>query len=254
MNTQSATATREHIGADAAETTRLPVDARAGHYGAIAYFAVLCYPDIDLRSHQRRNRFTTALLEYFRGIIKYRSGFHRITRARSGSTPNSWLQHPPVMKNEQVFAACNRAEHILHQRRLPCAWIASQLAMLDVSAALKRQQSRLQVSLAGPQRLTGLIESMAEQLGLADPRTMWRYWNETLPVLHLAEEFYFAQPKRPPDDRPQLIVRCVRDHHLWLPSAIKGAELRALDLSSYTAFDPSRRICLLPEITADLSQ
>jgi hypothetical protein len=50
----------EHIAA--AETTRIPVDARAGHHGAIAYFAVLCYPGIDPRSHHRRNQFTTALL------------------------------------------------------------------------------------------------------------------------------------------------------------------------------------------------
>jgi hypothetical protein len=233
--------------AEPAETTRIPVDPRAGHYGAIAYFAVLCYPGIDPRSHQRRNQLTTALLEYFRGIIKYRNGFKRITRGRAERTTNDWLRQPPSMKNAKVFATGNRAEDILREQRLPCAWIASQLAMLHFSEELERQQSRLQIRLTGPQRLTGLIESTAEQLGLAEPRTMWRYWNETLPVLHLAVEFYFAQPEQQPADRPQLTVRCVRDHHLWLAEAVRGAEVRALDLSTYTAFDPARRICLLPE-------
>lgn len=244
LNTASAVTS---TGVEAAETTHVPVDARAGHYGAIAYFAVLCYPGIDPRSHRRRNQFTTALLEYFRGIIKYRSGYQRITRARAESAKNTWLRQPGSMRNEQVFAACNRAEDIVRQQRLPCAWIANQLAMLDVCKELKCQQSRLQISLAGPQRLTGLIETMAEQLGLAETRTMWRYWNETLPVLHLATELYFARPEQRPDDRPHLTVRCVRDHHLWLAGAVTGAELRALQLPDYTTFDPSRRICLLPE-------
>lgn len=102
---------------EAAETTRIPVDARAGHYGAIAYFAVLCYPGIDPRSHQLRNQFTTGLLEYFRGIIKYRAGFKRITRARVGSSENTWLRQPRSMKNEQVFATCNRAENIIREQR-----------------------------------------------------------------------------------------------------------------------------------------
>lgn len=34
--------------AAAAETTHIPVDARAGYCGAIAYFAVLRYPGVDL--------------------------------------------------------------------------------------------------------------------------------------------------------------------------------------------------------------
>jgi hypothetical protein len=152
------------------------------------------------------------------------------------------------MKNEKVFAAGNRAEVILREQRLPCAWIASQLAMIQVSEELERQRSALQIRLAGPQRLTGLIESTTEQLGLAEPRTMWRYWNETLPVLHLAMEFYFARPEQQPGHRPQLTVRCVRDHHLWLAGAISGAETRAIyDLPTFTTFDPAKRICLLPE-------
>lgn len=232
---------------EGAETTRIPVDARAGHYGTIAYFAVLCYPGIDPRSHRRRNQLTNALLEYFRGIIKYRNGFKRITRSRAKTTQNSWLRQPPSMKNTQVFATGNRAEQILREQRLPCAWIASQLAMLHFSEELKQQQSRLQIRLAGPQRLTGLIESTAERLGLAEPRTMWRYWNETLPVLHLVMAFYFEQPEQQPGDRPQLTVRCARDHHLWLASAVNSAESRAIDLPMYTAFDPARRIRLLPE-------
>lgn len=232
---------------EAAETTHIPVDARAGHYGAIAYFAVLCYPGIDPRSHRRRNQLTTALLEYFRGIIKYRNGFKRITRARRKSSQNSWLRQLPSMKNTEVFATGNRAEQILREQRLPCAWIASQLAMLEFSQELKQQQSRLQIQLAGPQRLTGLIESTAERLGLAEPRTMWRYWNETLPVLHLAMAFYFEQPEQQLGDRLQLTVRCARDHYLWLPKAVNSAEVRALDLSTYTAFDAARRIRLLPE-------
>jgi hypothetical protein len=233
--------------AEAAETTRIPVDAQAGHYGAVAYFAVLCYPGTDPRSHQLRNQFTTGLLEYIRGIIKYRTGFKRITRSRIESSENSWLRQPRSMKNEQVFATCNRAESILRERRLPCAWIASQLAMVDISEELRRKQSRLQIRLAGPQRLSGLIEAATHRLGLAESRTMWRYWGETLPVLHLALEFHFARPEQQPGDRPQLAVRCTRDHQLWLARAVDRAELRALDLSHYTSFDPVKRICLLPE-------
>lgn len=239
----------------AAETTRVPVDALAGHYGAIAYFAVLCFPGIDVRSHRRRNQFTVALLDYIRGIIKARSGFRRVSRARAESSENAWLRSPPSMKNERVFIACNRAETILRNQRLPCAWIASQLGMIQMSQELKSQNSALQIRMAGPQRLTGLIEATAERLGLSEPRTMWRYWNETLPVLHLALAFYFLRPEQKPDDRPQLIVRCARDHHLWLAKAIDDAELRALHyLPTYTTFDPAKRVRLLPEITSNFRQ
>jgi hypothetical protein len=85
--------------------------------------------------------------------------FERITRARIESSENTWLRQPRSIKNEQVFATCNRTEGILRERRLPCAWIASQLAMLGTCEELRRQRSRLQIRLAGPQQLTGLIEA-----------------------------------------------------------------------------------------------
>jgi len=231
----------------AKEVTAIPVGPADGFYGAMAFFAVLTYPGTDSASHSRRDRLIEAMQDWISGWKKGRLGFRRITTQRLNRVVEAGIRRRQSMKNDAVFRLLNRAERIVVERRLLAAQIAEHLAGLSLSRELERGRSRLRIRISGPQSLTSAIEHLAAQTATTDTSTLWRLWRESLPVLHLACAFYFLQPKQQDNDRQGVILRCVRDHHLWLVETLRSAEGRAPMLPCYTRFDPLERVSLIPE-------
>lgn len=233
--------------APAKEITAVPVDADMGHHGAIALFAVLAYPGTDVRAHAQRDRFMDAVLDWIAGWRKYhRLGYQRITARRSARAAEAGVRRQ-VMKNAAVYRALNRAEGIIIERRLLAARTAEHLAGVWGFDEFNKAQSRIRLKVSGPQSISAAISYLAEQTTSGDASTLWRIWRESLPVLHLACAFDKLQPPRQAGDRPDLVVRCVRDHRLWVAETVRSAEARALMLPHYTNFDPAQRIALVAE-------
>lgn len=233
---------------EAAEVTEIPAAGAAAHYGALAYFAVLAYPGITAKDHAKRDQLIAAGIDWLYVYHRNNAGMHRVTPGRAGKLPQSWATFQPTMKNTKVLATLNRARQIILKRRLPCARLASDLALIHGGRDLRRQRSALQITVGGEQTFTRRLAALGNEIG-ADSRTMLRYWRETLPVLHLAYAFGQHAPPPAPDDRQDLIMRCVRDHRLWLNKAVAAAESRVyleFMLPSCTSFAPAQRIALIP--------
>jgi hypothetical protein len=233
---------------EAAEVTEIPVAGAAAHYGAMAYFAVLAYPGITARDHAKRDQLIAAVIDWLYVYHRNNSGMRRVTRDRTVKLPGDWQIYRPTMKNEKVLATLNRAQGIIFKRRLPCAELASALVIIRGGHDQRLRRSALQITVGGEQTFTRRLAALGNEIG-ADSRTMLRYWRETLPVLHLAYAFGQHAPPPAPDDRQDLIMRCVRDHRLWLNKAVAAAESRVyleFMLPSCTSFDPAGRIALVP--------
>lgn len=232
----------------AAEVTEIPVSGPDAYYGAMAYLAVLAYPGTTAKDHAKRDQLIAAGIDWLYVYHRNNAGMHRVTPGRAGKLPQSWATFQPTMKNTKVLATLNRARQIILKRRLPCARLASDLVMIHHGRDLRRQRSALQIRVGGEQTFTKRLAALGNEIG-ADSRTMLRYWRETLPVLHLAYAFFQHAPTPKPDDRQDLVMRCIRDERLWLGKAVKAAESRTyleFMLPACTSFDPAKRIALIP--------
>jgi hypothetical protein len=210
----------------ARETTR--IDEGDGMLGAMAYFAILAYPGTTARDHAKRDQLITAMWNYISGVLKYRQGMQRITsgRAKAYEIPR------PTLKNATVFRACQRAERIIIERRL-VAFGCYQSIVLD------------QLFGGGESCLSEALATIGKKCGL-NARTARRYWDESLPVLHLAHALFTHAPMPGENDRQDLIIRLARDHKLWLQKALEAAENSArYYMPLEVAFDPAKRIALI---------
>lgn len=194
--------------------------------GAAAFLAVLAYPQIGGNSDARKDRFVVAVHDWFYGWERRRVGMRRVTIGRAQQSINPWITNKPSIKNEKIFERLNAAEEIISVRRRACA-----LAALNV---ITKEKS-----------LSSERDEISEDLSI-DQRTMRRYWQESLPVLHLAIAFFLSIPAPQPGGRQGYVVRSVMCRDEWLAYALQQAEGPVLrDLVHVRGFDPSRRIRLI---------
>jgi len=205
----------------AIEVTEVPND----HLGATAYLAVMCYPGVDARSHQKRNLLVQAIFEYIRGIVKYRAGSKRLTRKKTAAAKFPLLSQLPTMRNRDVYAVCNRAETIFRARRLTSAAVLQKLRLVETARDLRESRSGIQISVGGELKISGIVEEVAARHRI-DVRRMWRYWKESQPALHLIDAFFLTLPEPKPGDRSQILIRAVSCYQEWLTQSASSAENR----------------------------
>jgi len=211
----------------------------------MAYLAVLAYPGSEKTAHAHRDRLIDAICDWITGWKRRQHRYQRVSARRAATTTDTWIRRRQSLKNDAVFRALNRAEKIIIERRLTAARLAEHLAGIFAARAFDQPNSRFRLRVLGPQSLTRAMDYLAGQTRTGDASTLWRIWRESLPVLHLACAFDKCQPKRRVGDRPDLIIRCVRDHQLWLADAIRSSENRALMLPLYTNFSARAHVSLV---------
>ncbi len=203
----------------------------------------MCYPGIDARSHAQRNVLVQAILEYIRGILKYRVGNRRASAKRAANATFPLLRQMPAMRNREVYAACNRAERNLRLRRFSSAFVLHKLRSVEDSKFLRQARSALQIAVGGEQRISGIIEEVAAERRI-DGRRMWAFWKETQPVLHLVDAFSLILPLPKPGDRHQILIRSVSCLDSWLAQCVLSSEGRVRMAMLGPHFRPELRVSL----------
>lgn len=150
-----------------------------------------------------------------------------------------------------MFATLNRATRIIWRRRLFCAAIVRQLALMEamplIGSVWAQRCGATAVTISGPRSLTRALLSADHAYRSASPRTAWRDWCETLPVLHLAAAVFDEFTRKAADDeRPEIMMRAISRTDHWLARAVERSEVQALQMTHLvTNYDASARIQLV---------
>ena len=218
------------------ESTAIPTKGKAAHLGAIAYLAVLAYPN---RSEWRmRDQFVEACKALMLQIAVKR-GYPR------------WEIYPRYrkMRPEQMHSRISRAFRRIYSRRLFAVYVASWpiLSRTKVGPFSIKAPATIRAGLK-----VGLVDYVRDYEDL-DSDAFWnRYrlqWAESLPVLHLT--WVIAGLLQKEQSNPMQLI--YRPH--WVRRALKASELLRVKLPDLlkgqpigrTVFNPSTAIHLIPQ-------
>jgi hypothetical protein len=199
--------------------------------------AVLAYPGTDSRSHRQRNQFINSIIEFMKGATARTAGRSRIPRG-------SAFVHG---RKDRLFATLDRGDRRI-QIRLEMARIAYELRGRAVARMFNDSKIKMKVGdsqpltlrlvVSGPKKISEAINALEGR----ETRTLWRRWQQSLPVLHLA---LALREKGDFDDRdPGTLWRVyLRRWEKWLGPVIENAHFQAMELhTSLAGYELGERI------------
>ncbi len=232
------------------EVTRVPTRGKAAHLGAIAYLAVLAYP--NQKEWPKRDAFVECA----------KAWVSKEYMDRGGDRAKVLLKYRRY-KREKIYkhGPLNRAFYRIENWRQPAALMARWVMLQGVEFGGGRIPSKTVPDgipfksmriLTAASTITQGAGKLGDLKAIGLPRdrenAIHRIWASTKPVLHLALAFPFHNPRYRSSKKKHMIdtLRLIEDPR-WLLPSLRFAECLLLELPQvFPSFDTAKAVRLLP--------